>query len=329
MNFLIIGYGSVGSRHAQNLLAMGNSCTVVEPNISKLEKAIKDGFVGYKNLREIDMDYNFGAVLVCSPPVFHIEQTIWALDKGKKVFLEKPIGLNFMESSRLLNYDQSKIFVGYTYRWNPQFLKFKSSINDNLIGKPYYANFIVGMNLEDWHPWEHYKNFFMSSNKLGGGALLDESHFLELIIDLFGLPKKISGLQSKVSSLEIEVDDYVSAKFYYENLLVDLKLDIFKRPHESFIEVYGSTGSMSCDFIKKVNVLTTSKSYATSESYLESFKYERNDVFITMMKDFLSFVHSETETARVSFSRGMEVMLVIDKIREASTKHTWVTIDEH
>jgi|688.fasta_scaffold147709_2 predicted dehydrogenase len=328
MNFLIIGFGSVGSRHAQNLVEIGISCTVIEPNIYKLQNAIKEGFIGYKTLNEIDGNHNFDAVLVCSPPSFHIEQTIWALEKGKKVFLEKPIGLDLNECSRLLKYDQSKIFVGYTYRWNPQFQKLKETIGNNLIGKPYYANFIIGMNLEDWHPWENYNDFFMSSKELGGGALLDESHFLELIIELFGLPEKISGMQSKISSLEIEVDDYVSAQFYYEKLLVDVKLDIFKRPHESFIEVYGSVGSVSCDFVRKINILTTSKSYAISDSNLKRFKYERNEIFKNMMSDFITFVHSETETPRVSFSRGMEVMLIIDKIREASLKRNWVNIDK-
>ena len=228
MNFLIIGFGSVGSRHAQNLSAMGISCVIVDPNVNKLENAVKKGFIVYKALNMIDRNYNFDAVLICSPPAFHIEQTIWALEKGKKVFLEKPIGLNVNESSHLLQYDQSKIFVGYTYRWNPQFLKLEKTIRNNLIGKPYYANFIIGMNLEDWHPRENYKDFFMSSNKLGGGALLDESHFLELIIELFGLPKKISGTYSKISSLDIDVDDYVSAQFYYENLIIDIKLDTYE-----------------------------------------------------------------------------------------------------
>ena len=326
MNFIIIGFGSVGRRHARNLAALGISCLIIEPNANRLREAKVEGYVGFKDLNEVQNDFNFDAVLVCSPPVFHIEQTIWALKKSKKVFLEKPIGLNLNECSKLLQYDCTKIFVGYTYQWNPQFLKLKEDIRNNLIGEAYYANFSIGMNLEDWHPWENYRDFFMSSNKLGGGALLDESHFLELAIDLFGLPEKIAGKQAKISSLEIDTDDYVFAQFEYEKLLVDIKLDLFKRPHEAFLQVYGDKGSLNCDFIRKTNGLTTSISYANTISNSYEFEYEKNEVFTKMMQDFLSFVYSETIPPRVTIARGLEVMLIIDKIKEASLKKNWVAV---
>jgi predicted dehydrogenase len=328
MNFLILGFGSVGSRHARNLTALGISCLIVEPKVNRLEEAKIEGYVSFKDLNEVSNDFNFDAVLVCSPPVFHIEQTIWALERNKKVFLEKPIGLNLNECTKLLQYDYSKVFVGYTYQWNPQFLKLKEDISNDLIGKTYYANFAIGMNLEDWHPWENYRDFFMSSNELGGGALLDESHFLELAIDLFGLPEKITSTQSKISSLEIETDDYVFAQFKYEKLLVDIKLDLFKRPHESFLQVYGNKGSINCDFIRKTNGLTTSISYANTISNSYEFEYEKNDVFTNMMEDFLRFVYSETILPRVTIPRGLEVMLIIDKIKEASLKQNWVTVGD-
>jgi predicted dehydrogenase len=259
--------------------------------------------------------------------VYHVDQTIWALKLGKKVFLEKPIGINFEQCKSLLNYDYKKIFIGYTYRWNPQFIKLKKDIEIGVVGKLHYANFVIGMNLEDWHPWENYQDFFMSSLELGGGALLDESHFIELVIDLFGLPEKITSIQSKISSLEIETDDYVFAQFQYKNLVVDIKLDLFKRPHESYIQVYGENGSISCDFIKKSNVTTTNKSYTNSAPSLFQFDYERNDLFVSMIKDFIYFVNSDSETARVPISRGLDVMLVIDKIRKASQDQNWVYLE--
>jgi len=327
MNVLIIGYGSVGKRHAKNMAILGITCFVIEPNITRLYEANNEGYFGYTSLDQIDYTQEFDAVLVCSPPVYHVDQTIWALKLGKKVFLEKPIGINFEQCKSLLKYDYKKIFIGYTYRWNPQFIMLKKDIEIGVVGKLHYANFVIGMNLEDWHPWENYQDFFMSSLELGGGALLDESHFIELVIDLFGLPEKITSIQSKISSLEIETDDYVFAQFQYKNLVVDIKLDLFKRPHESYIQVYGENGSIFCDFIKKANVTTTNKSYTDSTPSLCQFDYERNDLFVSMIKDFIHFVNSESELARVPISRGLDVMLVIDKIRKASQDRNWVHLE--
>lgn len=326
MNFLIIGFGSIGKRHAQNLKELGISCLIVEPDMKKYTEAIEAGYVAFNDLIQIGSNYSFDAVLICSPPAFHIEQAAWALDNDKKVFLEKPIGVNFNESKKLLSYDHSKIFVGYTYHWNPQFLKLKSDLKNNLIGKAYYASFNIGMNLEDWHPWENYRDFFMSSHKLGGGALLDESHFIEIAIDLFGLPEKIFSTQAKISNLEIETDDYVFAQFQHNGLIVDIRLDIFKRPHESFIQIHGTNGSTSCDFVQKTNGLITFEAYGNYSSYSEKFVYERNEVFKNMMITFVSFVNSKNEIANVTYLRGLEVMLLIDKIRESSIEKSWVTV---
>jgi predicted dehydrogenase len=323
MKFLIIGFGSIGRRHAGNLKELGITCIVVEPNLARLKEASRFGYESYKVLDEIPSNCKFSAVLVCSPTAFHVDQAIWALESGSKVFIEKPVGLSYNESFKLTKYDQNKIFIGYSYQWNPQYLQLKKLLKQNLIGKPFNANFVIGMHLEDWHPWEDYRNFFMSSKKLGGGALLDESHFIQLALDLFGYPNKVSGIISKISNLDIDSDDYVSSQLIYENLLVDIKLDLFKRPHESYLQLYGTNGSIICDLIKKNNCITSYNSYSKSDSKNYSFTYERNEVFKEMMKDFINFVQGDKYFNHIGIKDGLAVMALIDKIRIASVKQGW------
>lgn len=327
MNFLILGYGSIGNRHARNLLSLNHDCIVVEPNITRLELALSHGHMGYSNIEDLKIDFHIDGVFICSPPVFHVKQTIWALTNGFKVFLEKPIGTNLLECQEVLNFAHHNIFVGYNYRWNPQFIKLQNDLSLGLIGKPYYANFVIGMNLEDWHPWENYRNFFMSSADLGGGALLDESHFLELIIELFGLPNAIIGIKSKISHLDIDSDDYVASHFKYKELMLDLRLDLFRRPHESHIEIFGTKGALRCDFINKTTTLTSNTSYAEFKSSQEEFHYSREETFISMLNDFIDFIKLTNNPPRVSFLRGYEVMSVIEQIRNSSKSIPWRIIN--
>jgi predicted dehydrogenase len=200
-------------------------------------------------------------------------------------------------------------------------------IHKDKIGNPYFANFTIGMNLEDWHPWEDYSDFFMSDKNKGGGALLDESHFIELIIELFGIPDYIFGIQKKISNLRITSDDYVNAKLQYRDLIVDLNLDLFKRPHESTIKIYGPRGSLICDLIKKTNLLTVYQEYAKFHEDYKIFTYDRNQVFQEMIRDFLIFVKSSTIKPKVPFSRGLQVMFLIDRIRESSATGSWVKVN--
>ena len=327
MTFVVIGYGSIGRRHVNNLRALGIQSVVVEPNIMRQNEARKNSCEVFSSIESVQMRTEFRAVVICSPPKFHIEHLNWALANGKKVFLEKPIAMSLEECKSVRLEHHENIFVGYTYRWNEQFLQLKEIVEQGSIGKPFFARFTIGANLEDWHPWEDYRDFFMSKSFLGGGALLDESHFLELAIELFGIPDQVVGRQSKISNLEIDSDDYVFAQLRYQDLLVDIHLDLFSRPHKSMLEISGSLGSVICDLISKVNQLTISKSYANFETELYKFEYERNDVFSKMTQDFTIFVDSKDSNARVPFSRGLEVMSLIEKIRDKSKNNFWIAND--
>ena len=57
----------------------------------------------------------------------------------------------------------------------------------------------------------------MARRELGGGALLDESHWIDLMLWLFGMPASVSGRIDKISELEIDSDDNVDLLFAYNN----------------------------------------------------------------------------------------------------------------
>ena len=71
------------------------------------------------------------------------------------------------------------------------------------------VTFTMSAHLADWHPWERYQDFFMSNAAMGGGALLDESHWLDLMLWFFGMPDRLFAKIEKLSDLEIETDDNV------------------------------------------------------------------------------------------------------------------------
>jgi predicted dehydrogenase len=81
-----------------------------------------------------------------------------------------------------------------------------------------------------------------------------------------------------------------------------------------------------CDFIKKVNVLTNLDSLSEFKPIFENFNYERNDVFREMMLDFIDFVKSDSDSVLVPLSRGLEVMLLVEKIRQSSQRKKWTKV---
>jgi predicted dehydrogenase len=103
----------------------------------------------------------------------------------------------------------------------------------------------MAAHLADWHPWERYQDFFMASKTLGGGAILDESHWLDLMLWFFGMPEKLFAKVEKVSDLEIDSDDNVDMLVFYESgMRVSLHLDLYARPHEKSIQFAGENGTL-------------------------------------------------------------------------------------
>ena len=66
-------------------------------------------------------------------------------------------------------------------RHHPAVRKVKSIIDTGSLGRVLRYHSECGMYLPNWHPWEDYRDFYMSDIDGGGGALLDISHEIDLI----------------------------------------------------------------------------------------------------------------------------------------------------
>lgn len=84
-------------------------------------------------------DPNIDAIYIPLPNHLHVEWSIKALQAGKHVLCEKPIGLSVAEAEKLLvaskQYPQLKIMEAFVYRFNPQWILAKKMVDEEKIGK--------------------------------------------------------------------------------------------------------------------------------------------------------------------------------------------------
>lgn len=117
MRIAIIGMGSIGSRHIDNLIAMGHAELMgyditVNPREDRLQ------VVGsISDLTKFKPEI----VLVCTPPQHHFLYAFTAMDSwGSHVFIEKPIATREVDARSLvvLAIDKElQLAVGYQLRW--------------------------------------------------------------------------------------------------------------------------------------------------------------------------------------------------------------------
>jgi predicted dehydrogenase len=327
-HILIIGSGSVGKRHARNLTALGCRISCMDPRSDRREEMASEvPLVGsFASEREAYAAGGYDGVVIGSPPHVHVAQSVQALEAGYPVLLEKPVSPDLASALKLKQATERHnvpLLMGYTWRWWPPLADVRRALDEKTIGTVHHIQFHMSAHLADWHPWERYQDFFMAQSEHGGGALLDESHWIDLMLWLFGMPRQVSGKIDKISTLEIDSDDNVDLIFSYDNgPRVTMHLDLYGRPHEKFIRFVGADGTVlwSAD----PNQMLIGRS-AGPDWEKTAYACERNDMFIGVAEEFLGMLKGEPAKT-CTLDDGVNVLTVIEAARTASRENRTVAI---
>jgi len=328
-HLIVLGAGSVGKRHLLNFSNLGCLVSAMDPRPDRLSEAahIVPLVGSFSDLESAFSETsNLSGVVICSPTKFHVEQAIAALEKGLPVFLEKPVSSDAQSAHQLMRVaHQTRIplLLGYTYRWWPPIRELKARLDQKILGKVLHVRCVMSTHLSDWHPWERYQDFFMASKDLGGGALLDESHVLDLMLWFFGIPTEVFAKVERLSSLEIETDDNVDVWFYYPTgMRIFIHLDLYGRPHERSITAVGENGSLVWSY--EHNRLNFGQS-ADQEWVETRYSCERNDMFVGAAEEFLRIINTGQEPSCL-IEEGYAVLSVIEAIRRSSESGQVVSV---
>lgn len=142
----IAGVGRLGKVHAHNLAfkipnaELVAACSIVEAELeyAKKELGVRETFTDYREmLAKADID----AVVIVTTSSEHCWQIEAALDAGKHVFSDKPLGVNVEEcrmAERAVERNPDKVFfLGFMRRYDPSYAYAKKKIEEGAIGTPY------------------------------------------------------------------------------------------------------------------------------------------------------------------------------------------------
>lgn len=249
--FAILGGGSIGTRHARNLIALGQSqICIVETAQSQADALRAAGFQV-----ETDLSAAFGpdidAVLVCSPTIYHRDQTRAALEAGKHVFIEKPISHVWEGVDDLVKLAQESgliTLVGFNMRFRDGFLRAKSLLDSGRIGKPLAARANASFYLPHYHPTLDYRTRYQAQKALGGGVVLDDIHEIDYLAALFGPISEVFAVVERLSDLEMDTEDFAAMTLRHTSgVVTQLQLDFLSRVYRRSLEITGSQATLTLD----------------------------------------------------------------------------------
>jgi glutamate-1-semialdehyde aminotransferase/spore coat polysaccharide biosynthesis protein SpsF (cytidylyltransferase family)/predicted dehydrogenase len=331
---LVVGCGSIGLRHARNLSSLGVAqlgfCDTRPEALAKCREQLKgECFSDYAAALQ---QFNPDIVLICTPPVYHVEEALAALRARAHVFIEKPLS---HESSGIqaviaeARRQNRSAQIGYNMRFHPGLKILKQLIDSGTMGRVLWLSVEAGQYLPDWRPWQHYRDSYSGRHELGGGIILDGSHELDYICWLLGRPTEVTCRAEHLSSLDVDVED--SAWIYLsfpERRRAELHLDFVQRAYTRTCKVVGETGTALWDFnIPEVRWFSCGKDSAAPASWNRiAYEFEANDMYIAEMVHFLQSLGSGTGPM-IDLEQGRDVIRVVEAAKESSQRGTAQSMD--
>ena len=257
MRFLVAGTGSIGTRHARNLLALGHEVSGWDASARRLDetRGTVPGFVAATGM-EAGLAERPDAVLVCTPPASHMTLAKLAIDAGSHVFVEKPVARTADEVPVVLDAAKrtGRIFAaGFNLRFLPSLRRVKNLLDANRIGRVYSAHASFGYFLPAWRPGRDYQDNYAVSAAQGGGVLLDVIHELDYLGWLFGEPAELSCAAAHLSALAGDTEDLAELTVrFVSGAIAQVHLDYLRRAYRRDLEIVGAGGVITWDFASRV-----------------------------------------------------------------------------
>lgn len=196
---LVLGYGSIGSRHARLLGEMGCDVAVVSPREIDFPQR-------HATLRQGWLIHRPTLVVVANVTTAHYSALaeLAQLGHSGNVLVEKPI---FDRAMPVPDNNFRLLRVAYNLRFHPVLTRLREELaNQRLISAQAY----VGQYLPSWRPLTDYRLCYSAHADQGGGALLDLSHDLDYLAWMMGPWRRVAALGGRMSTLEISSDDVFS-----------------------------------------------------------------------------------------------------------------------
>lgn len=324
MRVLVIGSGSIARRHLANLQSDPNVEEAVmvrsrKPGVDA-PRASSDPVLASM---EEAVAWRPDRVVVASPAPFHLEHAQLFAGTGIPLLIEKPLSDDWercLAHQSWLFESERRISVGYNLRYLPSAVFLKSFVDQGRLTGVSSISIEVGQYLPDWRPRSDYRLQVSAQKSLGGGAILELSHELDLLVWLFGYPAGVFCRARQSGQLDIDVEDTVDAIFALgTGVSASLHMDFLQRAVTRKIKVVTAMGNLVWNIMEDTVELITGTG---SEQLFTPPHRDRNHSYRQEMSDFLS----EGRCA-ASVEDAWSVMKLVSAMKHSSQTARFVTLE--
>jgi|TARA_B110000438_G_scaffold300360_1_gene352578 predicted dehydrogenase len=301
---LVIGCGSIGRRHINNLKNLGvKNLSVFDKDKKLLDDVSKKYSIKKFDNLQTALSFKPDFSVICTFPKSHIQIANQCLKYNSNILIEKPLSSDLKGITTMLNNAKSKnlkVAVGYNLRFDKGLILLKQQIQKKLIGKPISIMSKFGHNIQFWRPGTDYKNHYILQK--GSGIILDGSHEYDYLRWLFEDEIETVYCQTqKNCNIKTETESFASMILKFKKgLVANVNIDYLRPTYQRGCYILGEKGSLRWEYnltksawsnySQKVNSKITLQLISKSSNTIFNNKVQVNDMYVSEMKNFIESI---------------------------------------
>jgi predicted dehydrogenase len=321
LRFLVIGCGSIGKRHINNMKTLGaGEILVWDPREDRRCEAVTRFDVPSPATLDDAWQRHPNVVLIATPTSTHLSLALQAAERGCHLFIEKPLADRLDGLDALVDVVSRRrlvTLVGCNMRFHPGLMIVKRLLEEKAVGHVVGARVEVGSYLPDWHPWEDYRETYSARAHLGGGVILDAIHELDYIRWMLGDVRAVACFADKESGLDIETEDTAAILLRFaEGAIGEVHLDYVQREPSRTCQIIGDEGTIRWDY-GAGEVRLYSGATKRAEIFRNPAGWVPNTMYVDEMRHFMRCLAGEERSALDVFE-GRRVLEIAVAAKESA-----------
>jgi myo-inositol 2-dehydrogenase / D-chiro-inositol 1-dehydrogenase len=329
-----VGLGRLGAQHAENIAtkipnARLTALCDVDAGHLKEEAArlhVKHTYTDFDAMLECD---EIDAVSIVSPSALHPYQIAKALEKGKHVFSEKPLGTTIAEckeAEKAVEKHPNQVFMlGFMRRFDDSYRYAKQKVDAGEIGKPIL-----------------FRGYSQDPEKFVAGSIAFAAHsggvFLDMAVHDIDLarwfvasePQDVYAIGGCYAHPEFEKyndGDNVSCLMKFKNGAMGFLFSGRTAPHGYNVEteIIGTKGTLRIGSVPQKNLVEILDSNGVRKECSENFLERFGDSYVNEMQEFVNCI-LEGRKPNVSVYDGTRVLEIADACKRSFETGGLVTL---
>ncbi len=326
MNVGFVGLGSMGKRRIGNLHSLGETDIVGYDTSEERRREVEERFgILTCATAEEGMATGPDAVIVSTPPDQHTPYAMLAAGAGKHFFTEASVlDDRLAELEALAEKNKVVAAPSCTMRFLPAIVAAKKILDDGDVGHVQAFSHHFGEYLPRWHPWEDYREFYVS-RKLTGACREIVPFELVWLTWLCGAVTTVSGMRAQLGDFGID-DVYHLVMRLESGCLGSVQVDVLQRVGYRESRFVCSKGVITWDWDSRR--LLVFREDGTWKEYADTFTQKSVEGFyIDEMAAFLAAVRGETEWPH-TIAQDREILKVLRAAEHSSDTGQHVHLKE-